>query len=479
MTRRAVVALVVSTSLFGARGAAAHDGDAVARFRKARAEVVERLEAFATWCGSNNCPGDRDRAYETVLEIEPDDASARKALHYERGKDGKWRRSGQGSSSQTDPARAADVADRRDAAVRELRDAALSLLFEADVPFDVRERAVDDLLVVDPSSPEGRSANHEKNVDGKWLLEETVVARRRRGELTKAVADARRAASQPTKSAPSAEETAIVPNCGPAFRNAAVRVVGGPGTGEAEEVARVIEALGRVYADALGDPAPKYAAYRVWLFASHDDGLAAMDRDPRFTQEERTFNRIGGSGWCSKAFECFVWQETPEDRVEVSMRQTLGAHMRATYGVDAKNGWAFEGVGQWFSDVVVGRHRCFFVRPTDYSRQADPALIELRRRLMLPESDWLAEARDLERSPRWPDMRVLLGRDVNALTLEDSLAAYALARFFIEGRPPHETSDVMRCVAKGGNPDAWIGPRLGMTLEHLDRRLRRWVRESK
>jgi len=478
MMRRAVLAVVVSSSLLAARPAQAQD-DAVTTFRKARAEVVEKLEAFAAWCGANNCPGDRDRAYETVLEIEPDDASARKALHYERGKDGRWRRSGAGSSSQTDPVRAADVADRRDAAVRALRDAALTLVFEPDVPFDVRERAVEDLLAVDPASPEGRSANHEKKVDGKWLLEETIAARRRREELTKSVADARRAAAQPTKSAPSAAHAAIVPNCGPEYRNAFVRVVAGPGTGEAEEVARVVEATGRLYKDAFGDPAPTYAGFRLWLFASKEDGVAAMDRDPRFTPAERAMNRNLSSGWCSKAFECYVWPETPDDRIEVSMRQTLGAHVRATYGVETKQGWAFEGVGQWFSEIVLGRHRCFFVRPSDYAGQPDPAQEDLRRRLMEVGSDWLAEARDLERSARWPEMRVLLGRDVNTMTIEDMLAGYALARFFIEGRAPHEAADVMRSVGKGGAADAWIRDRLGMTLEHLDRRLRRWVRESK
>jgi hypothetical protein len=479
MIRRAVLGFVASSSLLVVRPAAAQDEGAVATFRKARAEVVEKLEAFAAWCGSNNCPGDRDRAYETVLEIEPDDAAARKALHYERGKDGKWRRSGAGSSSQIDPARAAEVADRRDAAVRALRDAALTLVFEPDVPFDVRERAVEDLLAVDPSSPEGRSANHEKKVDGKWLLDETIAARKRRAELTKSTADARKSAAQPTKSPPSADETAIVPNCGPAYRNAFVHVVAGPGTGEAEEVARVVEAVGRLYADAFGDQPPTYAGFRLWLFASPADGVAAMDRDPRFTPAERAMNRSLSSGWCSKGFECFVWPESPDDRIEVAMRQTLGAHVRATYGVETKHGWAFEGVGQWFSEIVLGRHRCFFVRPSDYAGQTDPAQAELRQRLMAVGSDWLAEARDLERSARWPEMRVFMGRDVNTMTIEDMLAGYALMRFLIEGRGPHETAEVLRSVGKGGAPDAWIGERLGMTLEHLDRRLRRWLRESK
>ena len=71
-----------------------------------------------------------------------------------------------------------------------------------------------------------------------------------------------------------------------------------------------------------------------------------------------------------------------------------------------------------------------------------------------------------------------LGRDVNAMTTEDLLVSYLLARYLIEGRRA-DVADVLRSAGKGEAPETWVESRLGMTVDGLDRRLRRWVRESK
>ena len=52
--------------------------------------VVGDLEDLADWCSKNGLAGERDRIYESILQLDPDHARARKGLRYERDKEGAW-----------------------------------------------------------------------------------------------------------------------------------------------------------------------------------------------------------------------------------------------------------------------------------------------------------------------------------------------------------------------------------------------------
>jgi len=479
MPGRRVISVVALTSILAASSPARADDDSPdAAYEKARTAVVARLETFGAWCASHGCAKERETAYQSVFAIDPDDLVARKELRYARGADGKWRRADEPKIGPTDPSRAAEAGERRDAAVRDYRDAALAFLLDPRPTPAAHERAIDEFVAVDPECAEARAANHEQKVGERWLLDETVAAKTRRGELFQFVKTTRKDAAPPTSSPATREEIAVVPNCGPVFQNDFVRVVGCPGTKEAEDAARAVAVTRPLFKTVAGVEAPTIPGYRLWIFASPADGIAAMDRDARFDPEARKWFRNLSAGWIAKGYECFIWPADAPTRTELSMRQTLGAWQRFAFGVAPKHGWAWEGVGNWFAEAVFGAHRCFFTKASDYG-SSDREQEAMKERLTTSGADWLSEARWIEKSTKWPDFRVMLGRSCDALTVEELVVSYALARYFIEGRGAGELPAVLAAVGKSDAPDTWCASCTGMTLDRLERRLRRWIRETK
>ena len=470
-----VAALFASLCVHGARGDDAPDPQAA--YKKARAELVPRLEALAAWCGAEKLPLDRRRALDAILAIDPDNAGARKAVRSTKGKDGKWTPPAAPPAGRTDVTRLGDVKGKRDEAIGAFKTSVLELAAAADVSIAVREQAVGELLGVSPDDDDARTANHEERSGDGWGLVETGAARIRRRELIGAVEEARAKCPVPEKSTANAFELALAPKWFDVRVVPAVRVLAAPNAFEAEPVARTVTVARGIYEAALGATPPDVPDLRMFLFAEKDEAFAAIDRDARAPAEERKFARTLMAWWVPKENDVYIWAATGAERVEWGLRYAVATYVQMQLGIKARQGWVWEGVGHWFADVVCGTHKTWFVRRSEYADAAN-ATDALRKRLTDGPSDWLGEGRDLEKSGRWPDLRVALGRDVNAMTTEDLLVSYLLARYLIEGRRA-DVADVLRSAGKGEAAEAWVASRLGMTVEGLDRRLRRWVRESR
>jgi hypothetical protein len=472
---RVAVACVVFVSLAGAPRA--EGVDAVGAYKKAREELVPKLRALAAWSETGQFFLERNRACEAILAFEPDDDAARRTLHYARDKDGKWQRGIVPKSSPPDPEHAAEVAAKHEDAYASFRVAALALVAGKDGDVATRERALDELVAVEPDCAEARAADREELVDGKWTLVETGKSKARRKEIVAALDAARKTCPAPTTGTPNAAESAIA-----AWSDVRevpmVRVLGAPKTLEADAIARNASVVFATCALVTGVPTPPKTRLHFFVFPNRTEGLAVVARDKRLDAEDRAFAKsLGGSFAVPKSDDYYVWSAIPAARVESGMRLVVSEILWNAFGPTAKTVWAREGACHWYSEILLGTHHCHFVRRSEY---ADPAKKkdDLAKRMFDDAVDWAAEARALDQAGKWPDLRITLACDANNATAEDTLAAYCLARYLIEGRPDAFATAMRAVGAEKSSPDT-VAASLGATVDGLDRRLRRWLRETK
>ncbi len=475
LRRWSLVLLAAAPLVVGAR-AGTDDSESIAAYRKARDELVPKLRALVAWCDAGQFFQERNCACEAVLAFEPDDEAARRTLHYSRGKDGRWTRGLIPKSSPPDAEHAAAVAAKHEDAFAEFRAAALRLVDDADAPTAGRERALDELIGVEPDCTDARAADREELVGGRWLLQETALAKRRRRELVEAIDAAKKACGPATKSGLAGDEASLaswsdVREIGP------LRVLAGPNVPEAEAAARAGAVVLSTCRETTGRATPTTGRLRLYLFADKTEGLAAVARDKRLTADDRAWATELTTFPVPMTDDTYIWSHDPGARVEAAMRCVVGECLWRMFFVKSKPVWAREGTCHWYSEILLGTHDCYFMKRTEYG-DAQKEAADLHKRLFSDGSDWLAEARALEKSPRWPDLRLSLARDASTATSEDALVAYCLARYLIEGRP-EKFGDVMRAVGAAKTSPDLVAATLDATVEGLDRRLRRWVRETR
>ncbi|MCE9638463.1 MAG: hypothetical protein K8T90_22410 [Planctomycetes bacterium] len=473
----AVVAAIALSLAAAPPSARADGGDRLDVWRRARVEAPARLRAHAAWCAERKLVAERLAAFERVLALVPDDADARRALRYVKMKDGSWKRSKTDAPPPSPAELATDAARRLDEALLPLRSSAIQVFEDAELPMAERERALDDRLAVDPDDPDVRTADAETNVGGKWVLDETVRTRERGAELKATAAAALKEFAKPDASSATADELALAGPVAEVFSNAAARVVGAAGTKEARAAAVAVAASQPVWSGAFATDPPRVPELRFYLFPAPAAGHAAVDRDDTMTAETRTWVKTLDSAWRPKRNDCLIWAAEAPNRVEFALRQALQVQVTAAFEVTEKRGWAYEGIGHWFSEVVLSAHHCTFVRRPDYADAGGPDARAQRLEFLRGSRDWLLAARELAGKPEWPGIRAVLGKDVNGLAPDELLVSYVLARYLIEGR-----ADVaVRAFTEAGRgmaPDAWAEGCLGFTIEGLDRRIRRWLRET-
>jgi len=469
------IVLASATALVAARSSAADGVDAVGAYRKARAEAPAKLRALAEWSEAGQLFLERNRACEAVLALEPDDESARRTLHYARGKDGQWTRGIVPKSSAPDAEHAAEVAAKHEEAFAAFRGAVLGLVAgkEGDIP--TRERALDELVAFEPDCAEARAADRQELVDGKWMLAETATTKRRRKDLLAAVETARKTCPAPTKGTPTADEVALA-TWTDVRDGGTVRVLCAPKVPEADVIARNADIVTSIFPAVSGVAVPATGRVRMFVYANKTDGLAGLERDKRLTADDRAWAKDLASFNVPKTYDVHVWH-SEKTRVESCLRRMVAECLWRSLAVKNTPMWAREGTNHWYSELLLGTHACYYLRRTEYA-EAKKERDELHKRLFDDAVDWMMEARTLEKTPRWPDLRISLSCDSNTSTAEDTLAAYCLVRYLIEARP-EMFANVMRAFAEAKSSPDIVAASLGATVEGLDRRLRRWLRETK
>ncbi|MCE9636980.1 MAG: hypothetical protein K8T90_14850 [Planctomycetes bacterium] len=472
--------------------------DPEAALRSARVAVVPRLVEFAAWCNAKGLPRSRDRALEAALRFDADNAAARRALRYTRSKSGTWERAkAPPSANEPDPATVPEFAKRRDDATADLRTLAQTIA-EARVAAPsvaapsgpglapaptspavspaLHEMAVDDLVALMPDDERVRALSRETLAPGGWRLDETLRARVRRSEIAAMVASSRAELAPQTHAIEDAATAVWGVKWVAGVQGSKTRVFGAPRTAEAADACAACDVATAIHQAVLGVVPLEVKGLTVFLFASGADAWAAMDRDPRFSAADRQAARGLGGWWVSDKPHALTWVENGPARIDAALRQTVGLRLRWQSGVDTRRGWAWEGFGLYFSEAVLASHLTVFAGESSYGpgRVVVPGLAD---RLRADTSDWLAEGRALESGDAWPDFRVMLGRPVESMSPEEVLQGYLLARYLVEGRPEVVPATIA-ALGKAAGPDAWCASALACTVDGLERRLRRWTRES-
>lgn len=449
-----------------------------AKWQKEREAVVSRLEEHAAWCHDEDLRAERNRTYEGLLVLRADHPRARRMLKYKQDKSGAWKRGKyRAPKPSEDTKKAAEAATRHKLALAPLRAAVTALRDHDDAEMHDLERAVDELAQLLGDDEEVRDWNGEVLLGKRWVLAETETAL----ESGKALrAEVRRLVKEepPSKRIkPTNEEFPFLRSFAAGAQNARVRLLAMKGSVPAESTARLIASAWPVYNAVIGKRPKTTISLRLFVYPDKETGISALANHPGVTAKDLKRARSLASYWGPKSSDLFVWTKTEAHRVESSLRQAMQVHVRHSLRVSTDRGWAWEGFGHWFTEHMLGTHYTRYVQEDRYAKPSSSSL-DRARRLRDANADWFEIGAELAASKEWPDLRILMGRNVNTLTGDDVLASYLLACFLIEGRPS-VVHDLLIDVGANKSPDAWCAKHLGWSIHELDRRLRRWVAEMK
>ncbi|MDF1699881.1 MAG: hypothetical protein P1V36_01795 [Planctomycetota bacterium] len=444
------------------------------------AQLVNALEAHGAACHKGKLFRDRNTTYELLLSFEPDHAVARKWLKYKRGQDGTWTRAARYKAPRNLKSPAPEVAERFKALGDRFAEDTLAWLEAQGTRVPKRERAR--LLRTVARAAPHRADIHERrgevlDASGAWLLNESLPSIRRRKELAEQAKNARARAPTPASVRPNRDEVATGVGWKGIVEGPRARIAGTVTASELKAAYELVDSTFRFWPAIYGSKPPALRELSVLLITSNAERGTLLKNHPRSSTAFQTFGASLSSGWFPKTNIVFARSGQRERRLEWCTRQPLAAMLRFGFKVRSKHGWAFEGFGLYVSHLLSGHRRTFYVRRTKYGDKTDPA-DDLWKRLTEPRADWRAHGRAMLASDRAPDLRLLLGKEVNTMNTEDMLLSYVLAAYLIEAHP-ERVPTVLQAVAAGTQADDLVEQTFELDVPGLALRLRRWLDETK
>lgn len=462
--------LLLALVLLGALGALRVRADALDdRLAKARADAVRGLEETAAWATEHRLIGGRHRALRRVLRFAPDHALARAVLEYAKSKkDGRWVQ----ASTYREPADwnkdALPEYERRVKAVlTAFRNDALVALEEAgDAAGARREATLDELAALLPDDETVRKARGDVRLGARWVMPETAKSVERRAELAAFARDARASAKPP------------VPATGPAakgwssaLRAGDVTVFGSLDAATCRRALDLCQTYPAFFAAVFGpstvvEPTTYYllrdADEAARVFASHDD--AANGAKLRAAG-------LGG-GWLSTGETFLAWSGEAEVTIQMVVRATIDSWSLERFHHDDR-GWVSEGVGRVLSWHFAG----FAGTPIVSVEETQLGKDDEDEAVPAPTGDWLVPAREVVRKATPRRLAALLTMRLTAMRTADTLLAYALAAYLLEGAPDR-TEALIEATVESDDAEAAVRKALGFGVESLLLRLRRWTEET-
>lgn len=441
-------------------------------------KLIVDLGTLAAWAGDKELFAERDRAWRAVLELDPENAGARKALRYSKRSDGTWVEPAPRDIKNFNTKALQELPAHRRAAVEPYSKTMLAALDEYACDEATRGLVCKEILIVDPDDPATHALLGEVKSGDAWVLAETVVARERRVELKALV---QRALDANAKLAPT-EVNALEKSMNVAFGNhvqtAHVRVLSSGEKAEAETAARACEATAELLRFAFGLEKEHAPGYTVYLLANGGEQDLVLDKLPGIDAAYRQALR-GYVGTKIPGHPTVVyWDRDPKKRLDGAVRQTIGDFLGRGFGIDLSVGWAWEGIGHYLTRELVGTRLTWFSAP-DKPGQADA----LKGRLVKSDTNWINEAYELLQKPDHPSFAAALDREVAAMSAADVLYGYALAAYLIEARPkdgPLLLQRVGQGVGDGREKTtAALQAALRLDANALERRLGRWLGERR
>jgi len=429
-------------------------------------QTVAELEVLAELSQGQRLYAERDRLYAAIRRLDPKHAEARRYLKLRRRPDGTWQQAKSYHSPRNWGAETEELAQLEAVVVGGYRQALDALVAEHGI--DTEERFTL-LLHVVPDDAQARAFRGEawlpytasarsRQSAGRWVLEETASAlewREARGEGFRQLLEKRPDVEvDPT----GADEPVFSSSWKASLATPHVRVRAMLPEAQAVEYVRSGELAVEVFALVFGE-APRLES---------DITLYVLDRRPVHEALGRQLNigadRVSAfrSGWMPETSNLAICVGRHDERVDHVVRQCFQRMLAESFGIDERQGWAFEGMGTLLTVLQTGRSAMVHA-PLDPEVAVRGSAEEL----------W-ARAVEVVLAPDL-DLEVTLAKPVTELTRRDVLSAHAFSRYLVEGHAP----DVVRLLSDlSDRPPAQVFEQvLGRDTDELQRRLVRWVRE--
>jgi hypothetical protein len=450
-------------------------------FAGSRAELgsalIPELEVLAIESRKVRLYGECDRLYGLILELDPQHRDARRTLRFHKLRGDRWVQArGYRPRRNRNESKLDEYRSRIEKELESYRNSLLILIETYRDSLGLRgfEEEMEWLLSLNPDDVVVRGVVGEVLVEGKWLLEESVIARRHRRSFPSLAGACLTRAPEPEEGEVRSEEKALSIPWNAAKKTEAVRIIGTTGTQEASHTARVTHAVGDFFRYVFAVDQQARDDYTVYLL-TQGQAMQLVEQWPGLRDSTRAGLRSAVGGWLDAPNRLAEWSPNPNRRLDGAARQTLGTLLMDTFGVDGRCGWAWEGVGMYMVHDLLGTRLTWFFDTEGYQPSSSTGLW---MKLQDPSLDWFAEAAKLLEGENPPRLAYLLGRGVNSMREMDVLYAYVLAAYLMEGHPD-KTPTILRRVGSGEHPVKVFEEELGYTVPTIENRLKRWLRESR
>jgi hypothetical protein len=476
-----VLCLLVASGVGGVGQAAGQQQDENEGYEAIRARelpgLLVRLAEHAEWCKKKKLWLQRALAYEAILGFAPEDEVAHRGLGHKKVRDGSWAASKKARPIDRSKTDLAEALLRRVEVSGPFVDALQGLLEEhaQELLPQVRVRVFADILSADPDHAWTRRERYEVKHEGQWVMLEIANTATGRAEMV-ALEETTREELEP---APSVDFTTLEESLGlsltAALAKGGVRVVGTVEESELKECVDHLRVVRTLFREHVGKRGTYSDDFTYFLLKNPSEQAVFLANHPKVTDADRSFFQGLESATITGARHFGSWSDEAERRLDSSCRQAISNLLYHGHKITAEEGWAFEGVGLYFTHVVVGSHLTWFVSQSRYMSAGDDAMF--RMKLSDRDVDWLDEARALLEEGELPKFHTVVGREVNRLSTEDLLICNAAVAMLVEGRPGALPA-ILKLLGKGRSAHEAFLAELNLDLLQFDERLRTWLVET-
>ncbi len=439
---------------------------------KSRSELIQRLLALATWCNEKELFLQRDNLWRSVMALEPENVDARKGLRYSRDGQGRWKDPAPREVKDRNTALLPELGKRRSEAVGTWRDELLVLLDEQHADAKARAETYAEILGVDPDDAKVRALRGETKLDNAWVLEETASGKARRAEIKSLIEAARTGTPQSETSTPTAQDLGYLASWKFCWSAEGLRLLVQTSEAEGREMlqtARAARALMQAVAGKQANLPQGFTAYVLGEPADRDRFAAALTEIPE--AERASWKESSGVGIPGKEAVA-LWHKDAKRRMDCFSRHVLAGLMLEGFHIDARQGWAFEGLGLYLSRELVGTRYTWFILASGGE------LEKLKTKLLGPESNWMAETLKLYKGATPPKLAEALPKELRTLKLDELLATYSFAAYLVEGLPK-ELPGILEKVGAGEPAVDVIATAAHRPFPEVEARFVRWLEERR
>jgi hypothetical protein len=439
----------------------------------ASSQAAENLVELAMWCHARKLYHSRDQSYRLALEFNSNHPVARSKLRYTK-RQGRWVRVRPPARS-TD--RNADAAAEYEQRLRKIADWYAGVVIVElekgwrNAPPRTRAKVFAEIFRLDPDHARARRARGEVRRKERWVLRETPRASKRRLHLAELARDALRESPPPRREPLTKEEKALGVSWKEVQQGRDWRLLISAPASEARRCLQVADASRLLLAGALDVEFGTVDGMRLLVMPTKADYLLVLKNHPATDAQTLKFDSTLSGCWLKDSRTCSMFDGTAERRFEGCARQPVGFHLWGRFGLTGKQGWAWEGMGLYFTYRLTGHRLSYFTRKTRYANQA-VGIRGLDAKMRDKRTDWFKLAGELKP----PDWKLLVAKDVNQLSNQELVWSYVLSGFVLEAYS-HKAAPILEQLGKGRGSEEVLREKLGLPLELLGERVVRWAKE--